>query len=461
MRPMAARAMHFRVCRRAVSTISAPSTAASSQSDAEALGRFFYRNRHVERWGSKPAVRMTLRQLIMYSQSARRNSQLLLDSANFVRTELATRIAHRIRDMQTLPMVVMSNDKLDTIYQHYWRTFEMIRQLNRIKTIEQNEELVHYLSLILSSLNSKLALLVSITQECSQYMRQSAVDVFIGRMLRSQISREILARQHMALWAMQGDDHAVSLSSTIGVIDTRLDVTRVLRESAANAASKVAHDKGWAPGDAHVPAVVFDGDLDVHMAYLPTHLEFIATELIKLALQDTIQSRTPQAPVQVTIVAGPPKADLIVRVSYRGGGLKQPRPEHGGLPAAFARGPLLIPGSSAADAVLDPIWSFANIARRIESKVFDTEQAERQERVERAARESSNALASDSLSTARESDALMRLTTLSRDAKSSLPIVRLYAEIFGGGLEFRTMDGYGTDFYLRLPKFGTTQELHE
>ncbi|WFD33654.1 putative protein kinase YGL059W [Malassezia cuniculi] len=444
---------------RAISNANVPSTAHSLQEDSEALARFFYRNKHVEQWGGKSAVRMTLRQLILYGQSARRNSQLLMESANFVRTELATRMAHRIRDLQTLPMVVMSNQKLDDIYQHYWRTFESLRQLNRIETTEQNEQLVQQLSLILSGLDNKLSLLVSISQESSLYMRQSAVDVFIGRMLRSQISREILARQHMALWAMQSDDASMAMSSTIGVINTRLDVSELLRKSAYNATSLVAHDNGWSEDDDRLPKVTFDGDLDVRMAYLPVHLEFITTELIKLALQATVRTKS-NKPVSVTIVGGHNVPDLIIRVSDQGGGLGETSVYHSGMPAVFARGPFLLPGSNHS-ATLDPIWSFANIARQLESESFDSAQAKRAERIEHITRHSSDELASDSLAAARESDALMRLTTINHDARSSLPIVRLYAEIFGGSLEYRTMNGYGTDFYLRLPMFGTSQELHE
>lgn len=406
---------------RNIPAASIPSTAHALQEDADALGRFFYRNKHVEQWGGKPAVRMTLRQLIMYGQSARRNSQLLMESANFVRTELSTRMAHRIRDMQTLPMVVMSNEKLDTIYRHYWATFESLRRLNRIETTEQNEELVQQLSLLLSALDNKLALVVSITQECSLYMRQSAVDVFIGRMLRSQISREILARQHMAMWAMQSDDVPKGPSTTIGVINTHLDVAHVLRKSAANATQLVAHDNGWDGDDERLPKVTFDGDLGVHMAYLPVHLEFIATEIIKLALQATVKADA-RAPVAVTIVGGNNVSDLIIRVSDRGGGLRQPRMGHVGLPAVFARAPLLLPGTAPGDAILDPIWSFASIARQLESESFDTAQAKRSERIEHVARNSGGALASDSLAAAHESDALMRLTTMNHDAKSSLPM---------------------------------------
>lgn len=37
--------------------------------------------------------------------------------------------------------------------------------------------------------------------------------------------------------------------------------------------------------------------------------------------------------------------------------------------------------------------------------------------------------------------------------------MKLYADLFGGGLDFRTLDGYGTDMYLRLPKLGTSKGM--
>jgi C4-dicarboxylate-specific signal transduction histidine kinase len=39
-----------------------------------------------------------------------------------------------------------------------------------------------------------------------------------------------------------------------------------------------------------------------------------------------------------------------------------------------------------------------------------------------------------------------------------LPMTRVYAEYFGGGLEMATMHGYGTDVYLRLNHIGNKVE---
>lgn len=141
----------------------------------ESTALHFYQNRQLELYASKEANRLTLRQLVgpVFSSayvtrnhlstsntglfwstyergtidqgeqlSFRRNNNYLLDqSANYVRTELPVRIAHRLRDLQALPYVVVTQEGVAKVY-----------------------EVRHYLSLIpvVSFLNMCLALLVGI-----------------------------------------------------------------------------------------------------------------------------------------------------------------------------------------------------------------------------------------------------------------------------------------------------------
>ena len=42
---------------------------------------------------------------------------LVLQSANYVRTELPIRIAHRLRDMQALPYVVVTQEGVAKVYE--------------------------------------------------------------------------------------------------------------------------------------------------------------------------------------------------------------------------------------------------------------------------------------------------------------------------------------------------------
>ncbi|WFD30197.1 putative protein kinase YGL059W [Malassezia sp. CBS 17886] len=449
--------------------ISTPSTASGHEADAAALGRYFYRNRYVDQWGAIPAKRTTLQQIILFGQSARRNRKLLMESANYMRTELTTRIAHRLRDMQALPFVAMCNEQLDMIYQFYWNTFETLRRLDRIETREQNERLIAAVSQLLSERKSKLALIAGVSRECAQFMQPDMVDLFLARMLRSQISREVLARQHIALSYMH--EHPAEFggaSTTIGMISTQLCVADAVHKCVELARTSIADLHGWLPTDSRIPAVVLDGDEDVHLAYLTAHLEFILLELCKVSMQSTMRfHREDPPPVRVTIVRGPDRQDMTIRISDEGGGLHERRPDSRAPSAESeairARGPLLLPGSDMptqhAGTETSLVWSFLNIGEQLERTNTELDASA----LSSAATPSPAHLAAppDPSAATPGSDGLMRLSVLNMDSKNGLPIVKLYADLFGGGLDFRTVDGYGTDIYLRLPKFGTSKEMHE
>lgn len=115
------------------------SSLSSQQMD---LGRHFYLNKVLEQYAARPATRTTLRQLVFFGKTLGRDRDKILkvsnfaltplsyadetlQSANYVRHELAVRIAHRIRDLQALPFVVMTNKHLEEVYEKYWKAFEM------------------------------------------------------------------------------------------------------------------------------------------------------------------------------------------------------------------------------------------------------------------------------------------------------------------------------------------------
>ena len=292
--------------------ISAPSTAAASDQDAAALGRFFYRNRMVNQWGALPARRTTLQQLIMFGRSARRNRALLMESANYLRTEMTRRIAHRLIDMQSIPFVAMSNEQLDSIYQFHWRTFEMLRRIDIIDTVEANEHLIRVVTELLSERKSKLELIAGISRECVLYMEPDAVNYFLARMLRSQISREVLAKQHIALTMMQSPDAKSHASrTTIGMVDTQLNVGESVRRSVWYARESIASIHGWDINDRRIPEVKILGDVNTYIAYLPAHLDFILLELLKVSMQSTMHFHNLQDKDGADFVVPPIKLRIV------------------------------------------------------------------------------------------------------------------------------------------------------
>lgn len=56
----------------------------------------------------------------------------LISSALFVREELPTRLAHRIRDMQLLPYSVLSNPHLCKVYEMCYAAFDKFRKVPKL-----------------------------------------------------------------------------------------------------------------------------------------------------------------------------------------------------------------------------------------------------------------------------------------------------------------------------------------
>ena len=109
----------------------------------------------------------------------------LLSSANYVRTELPTRLAHRLRDMQTLPFAVVTNPHMSHVYDLYYKAFEKFRRVREIQTVEDNER---YCQLIAETLQEHLTVIPRLAMgvlECQNLMRAEQIDKLMNTLLRS------------------------------------------------------------------------------------------------------------------------------------------------------------------------------------------------------------------------------------------------------------------------------------
>ncbi len=292
---------------------------------------------------------MTLRQLVFFGRTLGKDRDKILKSANYVRQELPIRIAHRIRDLQALPYVVMTNKHLEDVYNKYWSAFEKLRRFPLVKNMEDNERFCHQLK---GLLEDHLTIIPSLTigiVESSHHLPAQQLDGFMERMLRSRISRRVLAEQHIALSealddpfhffndesmppalssadsALLGDEASeVDMGDHIGIIYTHLSIAAVVRKGIRLLRKMFAAEQGIAESDPFIPEVAVDGDLGARFAYIPEHLEYIVFELLKNAMRAVMRremkDRDPTS-VRVTIVEGPEEEDIIIRVSDSGGGL--------------------------------------------------------------------------------------------------------------------------------------------
>lgn len=156
----------------------------------------------------KEACPISLRQLTFFGRTL--TESRLISSANYVLKELPIRIAHRIRDMQTLPYVVVTNSHISHVYELYYKAFETLRRVPEIKTVDDNDR---YCTLVRETLREHLTVIPRLAMgvlECQNLMSPEDMDKFMNTLLRSvRLALPIYARisVNLALSAYLSQSH--------------------------------------------------------------------------------------------------------------------------------------------------------------------------------------------------------------------------------------------------------------
>ncbi|CAH7672309.1 branched-chain alpha-ketoacid dehydrogenase kinase [Phakopsora pachyrhizi] len=186
----------------------------------------FYDNSHILRYSEMELAPFSLRQLIFFGKilsshgsNPKEIEKTLIQGANFVQSQLPTRIARRIRDFQQLPFVVASNIHLMETYNLYVEAFEKIRSFPKVTNRDRNQEWCRFLGDLLKEHRVVIPQLAIGIAETADHLTNHQIEKFMTIMFHSRICRRVLAEHHIAL---------TSHEENLGVIETRLEVGKVL-----------------------------------------------------------------------------------------------------------------------------------------------------------------------------------------------------------------------------------------
>ncbi|KAI5867168.1 alpha-ketoacid dehydrogenase kinase [Durotheca rogersii] len=414
--------------------------------------------RVLDEWVAKEARPISLRQLMVFGRSL--TEARLISSANYVRTELPTRIAHRIRDMQRLPYVVVTNPHISDVYELYYNAFDTFRRIKEVKTLEDNERLCKEIFRMLRAHLTVIPKLSMGILECSGLMPAAELDHFMNTILRSRISRRVIAEQHLALtetfnshWFSPGAK--LSESEFIGEVFIRC-VAKDVIEHCAKAVQGLARSANGP--NTKVPEIRINGHLDASFPYILSHLEYIIGELLRNSVQAVIEKYQEgtalPAPIEVTVCEA--QQHVIIRISDQGGGI--PRDI---LPYlwSFGKGPLK--NQHLANLEQVPLMAATLQELRADDGRHHSENA------------SSSSSSKDPSDPKVESATLpysgggsgheSSLSSLSTRPPNlrlgmGLPLSRVYAEYWAGSLELHSLEGYGVDAFLQISKLGNKNE---
>ncbi|KAF3926685.1 hypothetical protein ABW21_db0202841 [Orbilia brochopaga] len=411
--------------------------------------------RHIHPWQPSSALEdhvarearpISLRQLTFYGRNL--NLERLLDSANYVRTELPTRLAHRIRDMQRLPYVVVTNPNISKVYETYYNSFELLRKFPEVKTPEDNDEFCQLIRKMLTENLSVIPNLAIGALECRDFVPAAELDNFLKTMLKSRISRRTIAEQHVALTDTYNspfffsprtpNGNGVARDHTngadfVGEVFLKCNAREVVEKCGKFCQYLSRQANGLT---SPVPEIVIEGHADATFPYIPSHLEYIIGELLRNSIQATIErhggdGNTALPPINVLICQT--QQYVIFRISDQGGGIPQD--------------------------IFPHIWSFSKGPRRQKQlqniSLVPTMSATLQElfvsKMKDSINEDGKPLRGTSLAPLSHRPPNLRLGL-------GLPLSRVYAEYWAGSLKLHSLASYGVDTILQINKLGNNLE---
>lgn len=131
-------------------------------------------------------------------------------------------------------------------------------------------------------------------------------------MLRSRISRRVLAEQHLALTNQFNDLHdhgpAAKQGRHIGIIDTSLSPAESIK-ALEPLLPKVTGVK---------TEIIIEGNTDVRLAFIQEHIQYIVFELLKNSVLAALKTGRPDAAGKVYVTIADNPMSVGIRVSDEG-----------------------------------------------------------------------------------------------------------------------------------------------
>jgi signal transduction histidine kinase len=138
---------------------------------------------------------------------------------------------------------------------------------------------------------------------------------FLDDMIQARIGIRLIAEQAIAL--MHQKDKKTG--GYIGIIDTQIEPNQLIKQCADFVGELCEFNYGESP------EVIIDGHIDTKFTYVPVHLEYILTELLKNSYRATVEHHkkmgrtTGLPPIQITISQG--QEDISIRIRDQGNGI--------------------------------------------------------------------------------------------------------------------------------------------
>ncbi len=341
---------------------------------------------------------VSLANLFRYGQMGTRDTTQRVRNAQFLHNELQIRIAQRVVELETLPLNLPQTRHIQDVIGWYTDYFDQVASSPFPETIQDDEDFTRLLNFILQDNSEVIETTARGVVEVRQ--RQQGFSLRDQQEVDKVFNSFYLARIGLRFLIEHHVRSGTDREGFAGIIEGKCDPLLYAELAADEASSLCQYHLGDAPRFVITRLSSGGGD---SFTYVPGHLMYVLTEVFKNAARATAEFHADAPtlpPVKVNVVCG--KRDVTFRVSDQGGGIRREN--------------------------VPLVWSYLHTTA-----------------------DNAQIVADENSSSSKQTAALAGYGV-------GLPLSRLYARYFGGDLDLKSMEGYGTDAYLHLSRLGDNCE---
>jgi len=401
----------------------------------------------------------------MSGPTALNPEQLLIQSGEFTRSEARHRVAKLIMCLRNLPYGVADTESVQSVIADYLSTYQEIKSVSRVTNLDDVHkyvELTKYwlLKHLLVIPKISYGLLQKATQPNTTFSVETCpyLNDFIDEFASQRLALRVLSGHLVTMYeqAMFGkitsDENAMTQTATTidsnlsGLFEQNCDVTRYVRNAIADSKTDCVRMFDRAPN-----VVVYD-KRKTHansppFTYIPEHLHHMVFELLKNSMRAVIEcqqengdqsSQDEQNSIDVVIVNNASDGSIAIKLSDIGGGIARDK--------------------------INKMWLYSY------TTAYDLNNLSHDEKLVKQRELLGQIIESAEHEWQYSSKDVCDLNAFEKHDKPNidrsvlgalkfapmfglgygLPVVKIYAQYFGGDCKIQSIDGYGTDAYLYL-----------
>jgi signal transduction histidine kinase len=286
-------------------------------------------NALIAQYAARELTTINLARLLKRTQD--QDAQVILEGARMHAThELPTRLAHRLKDLSTLPEAVRNNASVGRVARWYEQSFSELAVFADLFKDKEGHAILpeewRKLTGVLKTIAKRHQPVATtlaegfhrhIATQPEDVSRDDSLQAFLDRFHFSRIGMRTTSTQHLTLLG-QVDAASSRRDGYCGIIEHDMNIPQVLQKAATDARQVCVDFYGIYDA----PAVQMDLPADLAVTYIPGYLWHIAFEVLKNSMRAIVETyEEPYAPISISLVED--EDHIILKISDQGGGIPE------------------------------------------------------------------------------------------------------------------------------------------